>query len=90
LKYMPYIFPIFLFFIFNSFPAALSYYYFLFNLGSFAQQWAIKKFVIDESKIHNELQENQKKPLKKSKWQQRLEDIQRQQQNKTPRTKPKK
>jgi YidC/Oxa1 family membrane protein insertase len=80
MKYMPYIFPIMLMGIFNSFPAALTYYYFLQNIISYGQQWAIKKFFIDEASLHRQIQENKKKPVKKSTFQQKLEDIAKQQQ----------
>ncbi|NNF02212.1 MAG: membrane protein insertase YidC [Bacteroidia bacterium] len=79
MKYMPYIFPIFLLVLFNSWPAALTYYYFLSNIITYLQSWAAKKFFIDEDKLHAKMQENKKKPRKKSKWQKRLEDIQKQQ-----------
>ena len=77
MKYMPYIFPLFLFFMFNSFPAALTYYYLLFNLMSIAQQWIIKRFFIDEKKLHAELQERKKKEPKKSGWMSKLEEMQK-------------
>lgn len=65
MKYMPYIFPIMLLGIFNSFPAALTYYYLLQNLLSIAQQYIIKGFFVDEEKLHKQIQENKKKPAKK-------------------------
>jgi YidC/Oxa1 family membrane protein insertase len=80
MKYMPYIFPILLMGIFNSFPAALTYYYFLQNIISYGQQWAIKKWFIDEDALHRQIQENKKKPVKKSMFQQRLEEMAKQQQ----------
>ncbi len=79
MKYLPYIFPIMLLGIFNNFPAALTYYYFLTNLLSYLQQWGTKKFLINEDDLHKKIQENKKKPVKKSKWQQRLEDMAKQQ-----------
>lgn len=62
MKYMPYVFPIMLLGIFNSFPAALTYYYFLANVISYAQQWIIRKFFIDEDKLHQQMQEKKAKP----------------------------
>ncbi len=62
MKYMPYIFPIMLLGIFNSFPAALTYYYFLANVISYGQQWIIRKFFIDEEKLHAQMQEKKAKP----------------------------
>lgn len=80
MKYMPYIFPFFLLFLFNSFPAALTYYYFLSNMITFGQQFVINKFFIDEDKIKAQLEENKKKPVKKSKWAEKMEEIYKQQQ----------
>lgn len=65
MKYMPYVFPIMLLGIFNSFPAALTYYYLLQNTLSIAQQYLIKGFFVNEDKLHKQLQENKKKPAKK-------------------------
>lgn len=62
LKYMPYIFPIMLLGIFNSFPAALTYYYFLANVISYLQQWIIRQFFIDEAKLHQQMQDKKAKP----------------------------
>lgn len=64
----------FLFFL-NSFPAALTFYYFVSNLFTFGQQAVIKNF-IDEDKIRAVLEENKKRNVnkKKSKFQMRLEE----------------
>lgn len=62
MKYMPYVFPIMLLGIFNNFPAALTYYYFLANVISYLQQWVIRKFFIDEEKLHAQMQEKKAKP----------------------------
>jgi len=64
----------------NSFPAALTYYYFLSNMITFGQQFVINKFFIDEDKIKAQLEENKKKPVKKSKWASKMEEIYKQQQ----------
>lgn len=83
MKYMPYIFPVMLLGLFNSFPAALTYYYLLQNLISIAQTYAIKTFFIDEDKLHRQIQENKKKPKKEGgfadKLKKRLEEAQREQ-----------
>ena len=42
--------------------------------------WAIKKYMIDEDKIRLQIETNKKKPKKKSKFQQRMEEITKQQQ----------
>ena len=82
MKYMPYIFPVMLLGIFNNFPAALTYYYFLSNLISYSQQFFIKKFVIDEDKLKEQIKKNKKKPVKQSNFQKMLEDMAKQQQQK--------
>jgi YidC/Oxa1 family membrane protein insertase len=83
LKYMPYFFPIFLFFIFNNFPAALTYYYFLSNVISIGQQYAIKAFFIDEDKLHEQIQKNKAKPKKKGGFAARLEEAYKVQQQRS-------
>lgn len=80
MKYMPYIFPVMLLGIFNRTAAALTFYYFLSNVISIALQWVLQTFVINHDKIHAQIQENKKKPVSKSKWQERLEDMQKRQQ----------
>lgn len=77
MKMLQYIMPIFLIFIFNSFSAGLTYYYFLYNILSFAQQQVFQRFFINEDKLRAQIEARKKKPMKKSKWQQRLEDMQK-------------
>lgn len=79
MKMMQYFMPVMLLFFFNNFASGLTYYFFLSNMFTYAQQWVIKRFFIDEDKLRLELKENQKKPKKVSKFRQRLEDMQRQQ-----------
>jgi YidC/Oxa1 family membrane protein insertase len=80
-KYMIYIFPFILLFIFNSLPSGLTWYYTVSNLVTLLLQLIIQKFIINESQIHAKIQENKKKPVTKSKWQQRLEQMQQSNQN---------
>ncbi|MBN8864269.1 MAG: membrane protein insertase YidC [Sphingobacteriales bacterium] len=79
LKYMPYIFPVFLLFIFNTLPAALTWYYTVSNLITLLLQFVIQNYIIDHNKILAQIAENRKKPKTKSKWQERLEQMQEQQ-----------
>ncbi len=76
LKYMPYIFPVMLLGIFNTLPAALTWYYTISNLITLLLQYVIQNFIIDHKKILVKLEENKKKPKTKSKWQERLEQMQ--------------
>jgi YidC/Oxa1 family membrane protein insertase len=76
LKYMPYIFPIFMLGIFNSLPSALTWYYTVSNVITLLLQFVIQNYIIDHKKILAELEANKKKPREKSKWQERLEQMQ--------------
>lgn len=78
MKTMMYIMPVMFLGIFNNFASGLSYYYFLTNVLTFAQVYLIKQF-IDEGKLHQQIKENMKKPVKKSKWMERMEAVQKQQ-----------
>lgn len=79
LKYMPYIFPVFLLFIFNRLPSALTWYYTVSNIVTLALQFVILNYIIDHDKILAKMEENRKKPKAKSKWQERMEQMQEQQ-----------
>jgi YidC/Oxa1 family membrane protein insertase len=80
MKTMLYIMPVMLMGIFNNFASGLSYYYFLTNVLTFGQMYLIRQF-IDEDKLHKQIEENKKRPVKKSKWAQRMETIQKQQES---------
>ncbi len=77
MKFMMYGMPIFMLFILNNFSAALNYYYLISLLISVLQMYIIRK-TIDENKVLARLQQNSKKPMKKSKWQQRMENLEKQ------------
>lgn len=74
MKWLGMFMPVIFLFTLNSFAAGLNYYYFVSNLVTIAQQLIIK-FFVDEKKLHSQLQENRKKPVTKSKFQQKLEDM---------------
>jgi len=82
MKYIGYITPIIFLVTLNSYPAGLNYYYFLANMFTFLQQYLIR-LMVDDKKIHAQIQENKKKPeekKKKSGFQARMEEAMRQQQ----------
>lgn len=81
MKTMMYIMPVTFLFVLNDFSAALTYYYFLANLITFGQNALFKAFT-NEEEVLRKLQEKKAKakPKKKSKWQQRMEDMQKMQQ----------
>jgi YidC/Oxa1 family membrane protein insertase len=77
MKTMMYLMPIMFLGFFNNYASGLSYYYFLANVITFSQMYLMRKFV-DEKAIHAKLQANKKKPVKKSKFQQKLEEMAKQ------------
>lgn len=72
--------PIMMLFICNNLSSGLSYYYLLSNLITMFQTWFVRRYMVDEKKIHAQLAASAGKPMPKSKWQQRLEEAQRMQQ----------
>jgi YidC/Oxa1 family membrane protein insertase len=76
LKYMPYIFPFILLFIFNSLPSALTWYYTVSNVITLLLQFVINNYIIDHDKILAKIDANRKKPKVKPKWQERFEQMQ--------------
>lgn len=79
LKYMPYIFPVILLFIFNKLPAALTWYYTVSNIITLGLQFVIQRYIIDHDKILARIDEKRKQPKKKSKWAERYEQMMEQQ-----------
>ncbi|WP_299007963.1 membrane protein insertase YidC [uncultured Tenacibaculum sp.] len=73
MKWMIYFSPIMMLFFFNNYASGLSLYYFISNLLTIAIMFIIKNYVIDEDKIHAQIEENKKKPVKKSKFRERLD-----------------
>lgn len=76
MKYLPFIFPIVLLGVFNRMPAALTWYYTVSNAITLLIQFVIQTYIIDHDKLMAKLQENKKKPVTKSKWQERVEAMQ--------------
>jgi YidC/Oxa1 family membrane protein insertase len=77
MKTMMYLMPVMFLFWFNDYSSGLSYYYLLANLLTFAQIYIIKS-TIDEKKLHAQIEANKKKPVKKSSFQKRLENMAKQ------------
>ena len=71
--------PIMMFFICNNLSSALSYYYLLSNIITMAMTWYIRKYVVTEEKVRADIMLNSNKPKQKSKWQLRLEEAQKMQ-----------
>lgn len=72
MKYMPYIFPVLLLGVFNNLPAALTWYYTISNTITLLLQIVIQKYIIDHDKILEQIEETRKKPVKQSKFQEKI------------------
>jgi YidC/Oxa1 family membrane protein insertase len=72
MKLMMYMMPVMFMLILNNFSSGLTYYYFLANMITYGQNVLSKRFINADAVLAT-LEENKKKPLKKSKWAQRLE-----------------
>lgn len=85
MKWISYLMPVLFLGFFNNYASGLTYYYFLANMITFGQNVLIRRFFVDEDKLHKQIQENKKKPvvIKKSGFQQRLEEMAKKNQAKT-------
>jgi len=82
MKMMMYFSPLMMLFFFNSYASSLSLYYFISNLLTIVIMLVIKHYIIDEDKIHAQIQENKKKPAKKkSAFRERLDTAMKQAQD---------
>ncbi|MDR2145706.1 MAG: membrane protein insertase YidC [Tannerella sp.] len=76
---MMYLMPVMFFFFFNQSSSGLSWYFLISTLITIGQTM-IFRFTVNEEKLLAKLEENKKKPKKKSGFMQRLEEAQRAQQ----------
>jgi len=75
MKYMVYFSPIMMLFFFNNYASGLSLYYFISNLISIGIMIVIKNYILDEDKIHAQMQFKKAQPKKKSRFQQRMQEM---------------
>ncbi len=76
MKIMIYISPLMMLFFFNNYGSGLSLYNFISNLITIGIMIVIKRYVVDEKKIHAQIQENKlKEPKKKGRFQQKMQDM---------------
>ena len=83
MKVIQQMFPFMMLFFFNKFASGLSLYYLAANVVSMGQMLFIKQFLVDDEKIRAKIEENKAKPRKKSSFQERLEQMQKEQAAKT-------
>lgn len=75
MKFIMYLSPIMMLFFFNNYASGLSLYYFISNLITIFIMLAIKNYILDEDKIHAQIQENKKKPKKENKFQRKMREM---------------
>ncbi|MCB0381790.1 MAG: membrane protein insertase YidC [Psychroserpens sp.] len=75
MKYMIYFSPLLMLVFFNQYASGLSLYYFISNLISIGIMLVIKNYILDEDKIHAQIQENKKKPKKQNKFQKKMAEM---------------
>lgn len=78
MKLTMYLMPFMFLFMFNNYAAALSYYYLVSMLVTIIQTYLFR-LAVDDEKLLKQLNENKKKPAKKSKFMERLEKMQKEQ-----------
>lgn len=75
MKYMMYFSPIMMLFFFNNYASGLSLYYFISNVISIGIILVIKNYILDEDKIHAQIQEKKKKPKKQGRFQKKMAEM---------------
>ncbi|SHJ84220.1 membrane protein insertase YidC [Pseudozobellia thermophila] len=75
MKFIMYLMPVMMLFFFNNYASGLSLYYFVSNLITIGIMLVIKNFILDNDKIHAQIQENKKKPKKENKFQRKMREM---------------
>ncbi|MCK5443176.1 MAG: membrane protein insertase YidC, partial [Maribacter sp.] len=75
MKFIMYLMPFMMLFFFNNYASGLSLYYFVSNLITIGIMLVIKKFILDDDKIHAQIQVNKQKPKKENKFQKKMREM---------------
>jgi len=75
MKFIMYLMPFMMLFFFNNYASGLSLYYFVSNLITIGIMLVIKKFILDDAKIHAQIQQNKTKTKKESKFQKKMREM---------------
>ncbi|MGJ8737315.1 membrane protein insertase YidC [Zobellia laminariae] len=75
MKFIMYLMPLMMLFFFNNYASGLSLYYFVSNMITIGIMLVIKNFILDDKKIHAQIQENKKKPKKENKFQKKMREM---------------
>ena len=75
MKFIMYLMPFMMLIFFNNYASGLSLYYFVSNIITIGIMLVIKNFILDNDKIHAQIQENKKKPKKENKFQKKMREM---------------
>lgn len=75
MKFIMYLSPVMMLFFFNNYASGLSLYYFVSNLITIGIMLVIKHVILDENKIHLQIQEQKKKPRKENRFQRKMREM---------------
>ena len=75
MKILMYLSPVFMLVFFNQYASGLSVYYLTSNVITIGIMLVIKKYIIDEDKIHSKIQEKKKKPKKQSRFSRKMGEM---------------
>jgi YidC/Oxa1 family membrane protein insertase len=75
MKILMYLSPLFMLVFFNNYASGLSLYYFISNLITIGIMLVIKNVILDEDKIHAQIQVNKAKPKKQNKFQKKMANM---------------
>jgi YidC/Oxa1 family membrane protein insertase len=75
MKYIMYLMPVMMLFFFNNYASGFSLYYFVSNVLMIGIMLVIKNVIIDQDKIHAQIEENKKKPKKQNRFQRKMSEL---------------
>lgn len=75
MKFIMYLMPFMMLIFFNNYASGLSLYYFVSNLITIGIMMVIKNFILNDDKIHAQIQENKQKPKKENKFQKKMRQM---------------
>jgi YidC/Oxa1 family membrane protein insertase len=75
MKFIIYLSPVMMLFFFNSYASGLSLYYFVSNLITILIMLVIKHLILDDKKIHAQIEFNKQQPKKESGFQRKMREL---------------
>ena len=75
MKFIMYLSPLMMLFFFNNYASGLSLYYFVSNLITIGIMLVIKNVILDQDKIHAQIEEKKKQPKKENRFQRKMRQM---------------